>query len=96
MVNLLETLKTPSNIIRIGHKASVFLEELKAAYGISYTFQTIELPHAVNKDPWYLALSPCGKIPVIVDHDHDDFVLSESQGLSLPFSTQNSLPLTGK
>lgn len=45
------------------------MEELKAAYGKDYTIQAITLPKAVQKQPWYTALNPAGKIPTIVDHD---------------------------
>lgn len=35
----------------------------------------------MNKEPWYRALSPNSRIPCIVDHDHNSFVLFESQAI---------------
>ncbi|QDS69638.1 hypothetical protein FKW77_009044 [Venturia effusa] len=59
-----------------GHKPVILLEELKAAYGMDYAVQCITLPQGIQKEPWYLALNPAGKIPVLIDHDKD-IVLSE-------------------
>ncbi|KAI2628800.1 glutathione S-transferase [Hypoxylon sp. NC1633] len=70
------TFSTPN-----GYKASILLEELKAAYGKDYTFQSIHIGKNTQKQPWYTALSPNGRIPVIVDHDRGDFAVFE--GLSI-------------
>ena len=48
-----------------GHKASVTLEEL----GLEYTAHTVKLPKNEQKEEWFLALNPNGRIPVIVDRD---------------------------
>ena len=48
-----------------GHKASVVLEELELAY----TAHAIDLSKNVQKEEWFLAMNPNGRIPVIVDHD---------------------------
>ncbi|KIW00577.1 uncharacterized protein PV09_07930 [Verruconis gallopava] len=61
-----------------GFKASILLEELKEAYGKDYSVQAIALPKGVQKQPWYLALNPSGKIPVIVDHDNGGVSVCES------------------
>jgi GSH-dependent disulfide-bond oxidoreductase len=68
MIELL-TAPTPN-----GHKASVVLEEL----GLPYTVRPIDLGKLVQKEPWFLALNPNGRIPVIVDHDANDHVVFES------------------
>lgn len=68
MIELL-TAPTPN-----GHKVSVALEEL----GLPYTVRAIDLGRKEQKEEWFLALNPNGRIPVIVDHDADDFVVFES------------------
>ncbi|XXG95926.1 hypothetical protein Hte_002202 [Hypoxylon texense] len=60
-----------------GFKASILLEELKAAYGKDYTVQTINIMKNTQKEPWYTAISPNGRIPAIVDHDNEDFAVFE-------------------
>jgi hypothetical protein len=70
--------------LKAGQKLTVLLEELKAAYGLQYTIQTLFLPHNVQKEPWYTALDPNGKSPVLVDHDNGGFATPESLGMSVP------------
>ncbi len=65
----LYTASTPN-----GWKASVTLEEL----GIPYNVHAIELSKQTQKEPWFLAMNPNGRIPVIVDTDNDDFVVFET------------------
>ncbi len=48
-----------------GHKASVVLEELE----LEYTAHAIDLSKNVQKEEWFIAMNPNGRIPVIVDHD---------------------------
>lgn len=60
-----------------GHKASIILEELKAAYGLEYTWQSINIMQNIQKEPWFTKLGPNGRIPVIVDHDRNDFPVQE-------------------
>jgi glutathione S-transferase len=60
-----------------GHKASIILEELKAAYGKDYVFQGINIGQNVQKEPWFTKHSPNGRIPAIVDHDRNDFSVFE-------------------
>ena len=62
-----------------GHKASITLEEL----GIPYKTVGIDLGKAVQKEPWFLALNPNGRIPAIVDHDAGDFPVFESGAIML-------------
>ena len=57
-----------------GHKVSIALEEL----GLPYTVRVVSLSKLEQREPWFLALNPNGRIPVIVDHDEEDFVVFES------------------
>jgi glutathione S-transferase len=68
MIELL-TSDTPN-----GFKISIALEEM----GLPYTYRHIKLSEKVQKQPWYLQLNPNGRIPTIIDHDNDDFVVFES------------------
>jgi len=62
-----------------GHKASVTLEELELPYRV----HAIDLSKHVQKEEWFLALNPNGRIPVIVDHDPDDFAVFETGAIML-------------
>jgi GSH-dependent disulfide-bond oxidoreductase len=68
MIELL-TASTPN-----GWKASITLEEL----GLDYRFRAISFDDQEQKQAWYLKLNPNGRIPTIIDHDNDDFVVFES------------------
>jgi glutathione S-transferase/GST-like protein len=57
-----------------GHKVSIALEEL----GLPYTVRVVSLSKLEQRQPWFLALNPNGRIPVIVDRAEDDFVVFES------------------
>ena len=50
------------------------LEEI----GLEYSVHPIDLAKQEQKAPEYIAMNPNGRIPVIVDHDNDDFVVFES------------------
>ncbi len=73
MIELL-TAATPN-----GHKVSIMLEEC----GLPYTFRHIRLQAREQKAPEYLALNPNGRIPTLIDHDNDDFVVFESGAILL-------------
>jgi glutathione S-transferase len=60
-----------------GVKVSVFLEELKEAYRKPYTVQSINISKNTQKEPWYTALNPNGRIPTIIDHDRNGFAVFE-------------------
>jgi len=66
-----------------GVKASVLLEELKAAYGTEYTWQAVNIMKNTQKQPWYTALNPNGRIPTIVDHNRDSFPVFEGIAILL-------------
>ncbi|TGJ86266.1 hypothetical protein E0Z10_g2496 [Xylaria hypoxylon] len=60
-----------------GYKVSILLEELKAAYGKEYTWQSIHIGKNTQKEPWFVAAGANGRIPAIVDHDRDGFAVFE-------------------
>jgi glutathione S-transferase len=62
-----------------GWKASVTLEEL----GIAYTVHPIDLGKNVQKEPWFLAINPNGRIPALVDRANGDFAVFESGAIML-------------
>lgn len=57
-----------------GHKVSIALEELE----LPYELRVLELSKNEQKQPDFLAISPNGRIPAIVDHDAEDFAIFES------------------
>lgn len=57
-----------------GYKVSIALEEL----GLPYRAHAIDLGKRVQKQPWFLAINPNGRIPAIIDRDEDDFAVFES------------------
>ncbi|KAH7103392.1 glutathione S-transferase [Auriculariales sp. MPI-PUGE-AT-0066] len=78
------TATTPS-----GRRASVGLEEFKAAYPDTVNYETRALkmytPDGQNeqKEDWYLQINPNGRIPAMVDRTADDFVVVESAAILL-------------
>ncbi|MGH8247678.1 MAG: glutathione S-transferase family protein [Gammaproteobacteria bacterium] len=68
MIELL-TSETPN-----GWKISIALEEMR----LPYTVRHIKLSEGHQKQEWYMKLNPNGRIPTIIDHDFDDFVVFES------------------
>ena len=57
-----------------GHKVSIALEEL----ALPYELHVLDLSAQQQKQPWFLAINPNGRIPAIVDRDTDDFAVFES------------------
>jgi GSH-dependent disulfide-bond oxidoreductase len=57
-----------------GRKVSIMLEEV----GVPYNVIHIKLHNLEQRNPGYLRLNPNGRIPTIVDHDEDGFVVFES------------------
>ena len=57
-----------------GHKISIALEEM----ALPYTLHALELSKSGQKEDWFLALNPNGRIPVIVDRGADNFAVFES------------------
>lgn len=67
-----------------GYKVSITLEELE----IPYTLHAIDLGSGQQKEPWFLALNPNGRIPAIVDRGNDDFAIFESGAIMLYLAEQ--------
>ncbi len=72
-----------------GRKVSIALEEM----GLAYEVHPMPLKTQVQKEPWYLAINPNGRIPAIVDRETGFAVfesgailiyLAETTGLFLP------------
>jgi len=57
-----------------GHKISIALEELE----LQYTLHQLDLSVNEQKEPWFLAINPNGRIPAIVDRAHNNFAVFES------------------
>ncbi|KAG9023889.1 glutathione S- transferase, nitrogen catabolite repression regulator [Serendipita sp. 407] len=66
-----------------GRKISVFLEELKAAYGLQYNARRITLSKNEQKEEWFIKINPNGRIPAIVDNSNDGFKVFESAAILL-------------
>ena len=62
-----------------GHKISIMLEETN----LEYDFHWINLGELEQKQDWFLAMNPNGRIPVIVDETNDDFTVFESGAILL-------------
>lgn len=88
MIELL-TASTPN-----GWKASITLEELELPYEV----RPISFDAREQKEEWYLKLNPNGRIPTIIDHDNDDFVVFESGAIMvyLAEKTGRLMPLDVK
>ena len=57
-----------------GHKISIALEEL----ALPYELHVLDLGKNEQKEPWFTALNPNGRIPAIVDRANDNFPVFES------------------
>ncbi len=62
-----------------GYKVSVTLEEL----GVAYEVHPIDLATGAQKEPWFTAINPNGRIPAIVDKANGDFPVFESGAIML-------------
>jgi GSH-dependent disulfide-bond oxidoreductase len=76
MIELL-TADTPN-----GWKISIALEEMS----LPYTFRHIKLSASEQKQDWHVALNPNGRIPTIIDHGANDFVVFESGAILVYFA----------
>jgi GST-like protein len=66
-----------------GYKVSITLEEL----GLPYNLHVIDLSTGAQKEPWFTAINPNGRIPAMIDRgageDGDDFAVFESGAMML-------------
>ncbi len=77
-----------------GWKVSIALEEL----GLPYQVHPIRLEKLEQKEPWFLALNPNGRIPAIVDRSNGDFAVFESGAILIYLAekTGRLLPIEPK
>ena len=85
----LYTASTPN-----GWKVSIALEEL----GLPYQVHPIRLEKLEQKEPWFVALNPNGRIPAIIDRSNGDFPVFESGAILIYLAekTGRLLPLEPK
>ena len=57
-----------------GHKISIALEEL----ALPYEMHVLDLGRNQQKEPWFTAINPNGRIPAIVDRANENFGVFES------------------
>lgn len=69
-----------------GRRASIMLEES----GLPYEVHPVELAKRVHKEAWFLALNPYGRIPVIVDRDHQEPIVLFESGAILLYLAEKS------
>jgi glutathione S-transferase/GST-like protein len=62
-----------------GYKVSITLEEL----GLPYNLHEIDMSTGEQKQPWFTAINPNGRIPAIVDRGNGDFPVFESGAIML-------------
>jgi glutathione S-transferase len=62
-----------------GYKVSITLEEL----GVPYVLHPIDLSSGAQKEPWFLAINPNGRIPAMIDRGNGDFPVFESGAMML-------------
>jgi len=70
-----------------GHKVSIALEEMK----LPYTLHTLDLQQNIQKEDWFLAINPNGRIPAIVDRAEDNFAVFESGAILLYLAEKTGL-----
>jgi phenylacetaldehyde dehydrogenase len=77
-----------------GWKVSIALEEL----GLPYEVHVLDLASGAQKEPWFTAINPNGRIPAIVDREAGDFPVFESGAclLYLAEKTGRLLPADAK
>jgi glutathione S-transferase len=70
-----------------GWKVSIALEEMS----LPYEYRHIRLSQRDQKQDWYVKLNPNGRIPTIIDHDNDDFVVFESGAILVYLAEKTGL-----
>lgn len=71
-------IKLYTNSTPNGYKVSIYLEELKASYGLQYSTQQLNFSKNEQKEPWFLKINPNGRIPAIVDESRGGFNVFET------------------
>ncbi len=67
-----------------GHKISIALEELAQPYEL----HVLDLGNKEQKEPWFTAINPNGRIPAIIDRANDNFAVFESGAILLYLAEQ--------
>ncbi|PYH33385.1 putative glutathione S-transferase family protein [Aspergillus neoniger CBS 115656] len=70
-----------------GKKVQILLEELSAKYGLQWTITLIDLETDEQKQPWFLALNPNGKIPLLIDTNNNN---NNNNNSSTPITVMES------
>ncbi len=70
-----------------GHKVSIALEEMRLPYSV----RALNLLALEQKQPWFLAINPNGRIPAIIDHGNDDFAVFESGAILVYLAEKTGL-----
>jgi GSH-dependent disulfide-bond oxidoreductase len=60
-------------------KVSILLEELEVPYRV----RSMSLARNEQKEPWFLAINPNGRLPALIDHAAGEFALFESGAILL-------------
>ncbi|KAK2464785.1 hypothetical protein APHAL10511_003203 [Amanita phalloides] len=69
-----------------GHCVTILLEELKALYcdvECEPSYEAIEIWKTRHKEPWFLAMNPNGRVPVLLDKTRDNFPIFETPAIML-------------
>ncbi|KAF8634303.1 hypothetical protein AX17_004255 [Amanita inopinata Kibby_2008] len=67
-----------------GHCVTMLLEEMKSLYSeVDYDYEPIEIWKTRHKEPWFLAMNPNGRIPVLLDKNQDNFPVFETSAIML-------------
>jgi glutathione S-transferase len=72
-----------------GRKISIALEEMDLAYEV----HPVALKSGAQKQPWFLAINPNGRIPAIVDRDAADFAVFESGAILIYLAEKSGMLL---
>jgi GSH-dependent disulfide-bond oxidoreductase len=67
-----------------GHKISIALEELV----LPYRLHVLDLGKGEQKEPWFTAINPNGRIPAIIDRANGDFAVFESGAILVYLAEQ--------
>jgi len=67
-------------------EVTVTFEEPKA--GFSYNTHAIDFSKNTQKEPWFVQISPNGRIPAIVDPNRNDFSVFETGAILLYLEKQ--------